>query len=620
MRRKIALLLVFVIATTIMVACRAEQTECKPTENETIISTENTVPEESTNPTETTEKVEPETTEPSIPSESAHEHEFVETKTEPTCTDAGKIVKTCECGEIVEETIEPLGHTYKDEVIKPTYTSEGYTKHVCEVCGHETKDTYVDKVKHDHDYSEKKYSPKCEEQGYTKFTCKLCGKTYKDNYVDATGHDYKTKTVEPTYTSKGYDVHTCSVCDKSYKDNYKDEIPHEHQNKEKVKEPTCTEGGYTTYTCTICSYETKGNEKTKLGHDYKVETVKPTAKEKGYDLHTCTRCKDSYKDNYTDPVVTYKEVNETVYANTTVNIRKGPGTEYDKLGSLNKGDSITRVGIGDNGWSKVEYNGSIAYMFSEYLQTTKPPVANTSGYPMTYSDGSCTITIYKEWYKNAYVYAAHLQFSDYNRFGTDCANGAYNNGYETTSHAAKRLGAIFAVNGCYSSPNLDYTVVRHGKIWNGSGRATFWCPAVYSFHNGKLLSAWDSGGTPGISGGQIDQLVADGKVTDTFCFGPPSLINGVVQGKNEGARAQRTFIGTNGNAGDIWVCVSDGRYNDGKSPGLTFYEAAEFLKEKGCTFGVHLDGGGSSTMYFNGKVLNAASGGQRAVVDFLYFK
>ena len=97
-----------------MVACRAEQTECKPTENETIISTENTVPEESTNPTETTEKVEPETTEPSVPSEPAHEHEFVETKTEPTCTDAGKIVKTCECGEIVEETIEPLGHTYQD--------------------------------------------------------------------------------------------------------------------------------------------------------------------------------------------------------------------------------------------------------------------------------------------------------------------------------------------------------------------------------------------------------------------------------------------------------------------------------------------------------------------------
>ena len=115
-------------------------------------------------------------------------------------------------------------------------------------------------------------------------------------------------------------------------------------------------------------------------------------------------------------------------------------------------------------------------------------------------------------------------------------------------------------------------------------------------------------------------MVADGLVTDTFCFGPPNLINGVVTGTNGGARAQRTFVGTNGNAGDIWICVSDGRYNDGESAGLTFYEAAEFLQSKGCTFGVHLDGGGSSTMYFNGKVLNAAKNGQRSVVDFLYFK
>jgi exopolysaccharide biosynthesis protein len=98
------------------------------------------------------------------------------------------------------------------------------------------------------------------------------------------------------------------------------------------------------------------------------------------------------------------------------------------------------------------------------------------------------------------------------------------------------------------------------------------------------------------------------------------MFNGEIANNTDTSRAQRTFIGTNGNAGDIWVCVSDGRYNDGKSAGLTFKQAAEYLKTKGCTFCVHLDGGGSSTMYFNGKVLNAASSGQRAVVDFVYFK
>ena len=253
--------------------------------------------------------------------------------------------------------------------------------------------------------------------------------------------------------------------------------------------------------------------------------------------------------------------------------------------------------------------------------TTKPSTntSTTSAYPMTYSDGTATITIYKEWYNNAYCYAAHIKFSDYSRLSTACANGAYGKGTETTSHAASRLGAILTINGCYSSKNLDYIVVRDGKIWNGSDRSA-WLPAIYSQSNGKLLSAWDSGGTPGISGANVNELVSKGLFTDSFCFGPPILSNGNITAGSDTSRAQRTFIGTNGKAGDIWLVVSDGRYNDGKSAGLTYKEMASYLKSKGCTFGVPLDGGGSSTMVFKGQVLNAAKGNQRAVVDFLYFK
>ena len=135
-----------------------------------------------------------------------------------------------------------------------------------------------------------------------------------------------------------------------------------------------------------------------------------------------------------------------------------------------------------------------------------------------------------------------------------------------------------------------------------------------------MLSAWETGGNKTVTYKNISTLVSNGLVTDTFCFGPPNLQNGNITGSSGGARAQRTFIGTNGSAGDIWVCVSDGRKNDGKSAGLTYTQCMQFLKDKGCTFGIPLDGGGSSTMYFNGKVLNAAKNGQRAVVDFVYFK
>ena len=331
---------------------------------------------------------------------------------------------------------------------------------------------------------------------------------------------------------------------------------------------------------------------------------------------TTAYCYSSYLDD-----VTFKAVDQTVYVSgTSVNVRSGACKEFSKIGSLSKGQSVTRTGVGDNGWSKIVYNGTTAYCYSSYLKTNQP-----ISYPLTYSDSTCNITITKEWYgasstTGAWCYIAHVQFTNYKRLFTTCANGRYNNGYETTSHAAKRTGAILAVNGDYSAPSLNYIVVRKGVICNGGDR-NLWVPAIYSNRNGLLLSAWETGGTPGIAGRNVTELVNEGSVTDTFCFGPPILVDGNVVAGDSTSRAQRTLIGTNGTPGDIWIVVTEGRKVDGVSAGLTAKECAKLLKSKGCTFGIPLDGGGSSTMVFQGKVLNTLQGGQeRPVVDFLCFK
>ena len=74
----------------------------------------------------------------------------------------------------------------------------------------------------------------------------------------------------------------------------------------------------------------------------------------------------------------FTEVNETVYATGTVNLRSGPSTAHDKVGSLNKSDSVTRVGIGTaeaEGWSRIQLSdGSTVYVSNSYLSTTKPVV------------------------------------------------------------------------------------------------------------------------------------------------------------------------------------------------------------------------------------------------------
>ena len=311
---------------------------------------------------------------------------------------------------------------------------------------------------------------------------------------------------------------------------------------------------------------------------------------------------------------TCKSVDKVMYSNTTLNVRKGPDTTFDKIGSLSYAQEIKVTGEMDNDWYRIDYKDEVGYVSGKYVVDEKPEIVDTSIFPISYSDATANITITREWFENAWCYAAHLVFSDYDRLGTTCGNGVYG-GLETTSSAATRVGAMFAVNGCYSAPNLNHAVARDGVVMNDR---TCWSPAVYNSANGLLLSAWETNGTPGIAGQSLSTLVESGKVTDTFCFGPPILTNGVA-GNGDGGRAQRTFMGTNGAPGDIWIVVSDGRKNDSESSGLTYNQCARYLQSKGCTFGIPLDGGGSSTMVWNGKVLNANKN-QRAVVDFVYFK
>lgn len=67
--------------------------------------------------------------------------------------------------------------------------------------------------------------------------------------------------------------------------------------------------------------------------------------------------------------------------------------------------------------------------------------------------------------------------------------------------------------------------------------------------------------------------------------------------------------------------VSDGRTSE--SEGLSLSELAEFMQSLGVTCAYNLDGGGSSTMYFNGEIVNnpTTSGKtikERSVSDIVY--
>ena len=80
---------------------------------------------------------------------------------------------------------------------------------------------------------------------------------------------------------------------------------------------------------------------------------------------------------------------------------------------------------------------------------------------------------------------------------------------------------------------------------------------------------------------------------------------------------------------DMKKIIFDDLNTDSKSVGLTMLELANFMKEMGCYEAINLDGGGSSTMYVDGKYINESFGdkdeaeGQklvRPISDAIVFK
>ena len=72
--------------------------------------------------------------------------------------------------------------------------------------------------------------------------------------------------------------------------------------------------------------------------------------------------------------ITEKELYIVVYATTTINVRSGPGTEYDVVKNVFAGDQIDVIAVTSNGWYKT-YNGN--YVKKEYTTETKPQATST---------------------------------------------------------------------------------------------------------------------------------------------------------------------------------------------------------------------------------------------------
>ena len=68
-----------------------------------------------------------------------------------------------------------------------------------------------------------------------------------------------------------------------------------------------------------------------------------------------------------EPEFVVKDHEAVLFVKNPVNVRKGPSTDYEILGGLEKGKQIKVTGLVDTGWYRIQYNDENAYVYSSYL-------------------------------------------------------------------------------------------------------------------------------------------------------------------------------------------------------------------------------------------------------------
>ena len=268
------------------------------------------------------------------------------------------------------------------------------------------------------------------------------------------------------------------------------------------------------------------------------------------------------------------------------------------------------------------------FVLSDAIQTVKATTTDTKAAEQaaasatttdtSYSDDNIQVSLTEKTVENTQVYIADITLSSSDYLKTALAQNTYGtNVTAKTSVTAAENNAILAVNGDYYGANSTGYVIRNGVVYRDTVRE--------DSSNGDL-AIYKDGSFKVIYEDEIsaDQLVKDG-VVNLLAFGPSLVEDGeITVDKNSEvgqsmASNPRTAIGIIDENHYI-IVVSDGRTSE--SEGLSLYQLAEVMKSYGVKTAYNLDGGGSSTLYFNGQVINKPTTNgtisERAVSDIVY--
>ena len=235
----------------------------------------------------------------------------------------------------------------------------------------------------------------------------------------------------------------------------------------------------------------------------------------------------------------------------------------------------------------------------------------------SYQDENIHISLSTQRMEDTTVYIADVTLSSAEYLKTALAQNAYGkNVTEKTSAIAARQNAILAVNGDYYGSRERGYVLRNGVLYRSTAAADQEDLVILSDGSFAMIRENETSAASLLEQGAMQVL----------SFGPALVEDGsvTVSQTDEVGKAMasnpRTAIGIVAPLHYVFV-VSDGRTNE--SAGLSLYELALLMQSLGAQTAYNLDGGGSSTLYFNGAVINNPTTGggrirERSVSDIVY--
>jgi exopolysaccharide biosynthesis protein len=269
------------------------------------------------------------------------------------------------------------------------------------------------------------------------------------------------------------------------------------------------------------------------------------------------------------------------------------------------------------------YEAENSTLSSDEATDTTDTTGTVSG--DTYTDGETSVSVAQvitgSGEDTLTYYVADVVLSDATRLRSAFAKDQFGeNITETTSGIAEDNDAVFAINGDYYGFRDTGIVIRNGVVYRDSPARD----GLAFFADGSV-AVYDETTT------SADELLADG-VWNTLSFGPAIVEEGAVVDGIEDIEVDtnvgnhsiqgeqpRTAVGVIDENHLVFVVV-DGR-SEGYSRGATLTELAQIMIDLGAETAYNLDGGGSSTMFFDGEVVNRPSnGGERGTSDILYIE